>query len=61
MEWNHDGKIDERDSMQEYVIYSETTKNSKSDSYNAGTGMSGIGIGLLIFGIVIILFKVYGC
>lgn len=59
-DWNNDGKIDGRDYMHDYMVYSEMTK--ESSSYNrSGSGVKGLGTGLLIFGVLIILLKIFGC
>lgn len=56
-DWNKDEKIDRKDCMHDYMLYSEMSKNSGANTSDSGSGILGVGIGMLIFGIVIIFLK----
>lgn len=60
LDWNNDGKIDGKDRMQDYYVYSELSKDSSSGNRSAERGMTAVGGGLLLFGILIILIKLLG-
>lgn len=59
-DWNNDGKIDSRDGFIDYMIFEEVTKDSNNDntsysSSGAGDGATMLGVGLLIFGIIVLI------
>lgn len=60
-DWNHDGKIDGRDRMHDYMVFSELSNDSGTRNRSGYGGyLSGIGIGLLLFGVLIIFIEILG-
>lgn len=60
-DWKNDGKIDSRDGFVDYMIFEEITNDGKYDD-NTSCSISGardgatmLGVGLLIFGIVVLI------
>lgn len=61
-DWNNDGQIDSRDGFVDYMIYKEIIKgnaNSEKGKNNSSNSIRNdicaFGVGLLIFGIIVVL------
>lgn len=60
-DWNNDGKVDSGDGFTDYMIFEEITNDSKQEDkvncsqFGAGDGVTLLGVGVLIFGIVVLI------